>query len=242
MVQWKIGCSGYQYAEWKGLFYPEGLAKSKWFDYYCQQFNTVELNTTFYRFPRVEFLRSWYDRSPAQFTFSVKAPRLITHFKRLKDAQKYIADFYNNVQEGLREKTGGVLFQFPSNFVYEKDHLDRIISLLNPAFTNVVEFRHASWWHEDVFARLRHHRIIFCGMSHPLLPQEVIQTTEKIYYRMHGIPHLYVSRYDLQTLGQVAHVVQQEDATEAYVYFNNTAEGAAIVNARELQDVCELVH
>jgi uncharacterized protein YecE (DUF72 family) len=243
MVQWKIGCSGYQYAEWKGLFYPEGQAKSKWFDYYCQKFNTVELNTTFYRFPRVEFLSSWYERSPIHFTFSVKAPRLITHFKRLKDAQKYLSDFYHNVQEGLREKAGCVLFQFPSNFLYEKDHLDRIISLLDPGFTNVVEFRHASWWDKDIFERLRQRHIIFCGMSHPSLPQEVVQTTEKIYYRMHGIPHLYVSRYGLQTLGQLTHDVHHHDAvTEAYIYFNNTAEGAAIINARELQDVCELVH
>jgi uncharacterized protein YecE (DUF72 family) len=243
MMQWKIGCSGYQYAEWKGIFYPDTLPKSKWFEFYCQHFNSIELNTTFYRFPRVEFLENWYNRAPDQFTFSVKAPRLITHFKRLKDSQKYLADFYSNVKNGLREKAGCILFQFPANFVFEKDLLTRIISLLDPAFNNVVEFRHPSWWDENVFEQLRQHHIIFCGLSHPTLPQEVIQTTERIYYRMHGIPHLYVSRYDLQTLAQMAHDIQQHEAVkEAFVYFNNTAEGAAITNGKELQDVCELVH
>src|SRR5687768_9900518 len=110
MVKWKIGCSGYHYGEWKGMFYPEGLAKSKWFDFYCQHFSTIELNVTFYKFPRVQFLKNWYSKSPLHFTFSVKAPRLITHFKKFKDSQRYLSDFYNTVREGLQEKAGCILF------------------------------------------------------------------------------------------------------------------------------------
>ncbi len=79
MKKWWIGCSGFHYKGWRGKFYPEGLPQKKWFEFYCQYFNTVELNTTFYRFPRIGDLRAWYDRSPDGFRFSVKAPRFITH-------------------------------------------------------------------------------------------------------------------------------------------------------------------
>lgn len=196
MIQWRIGCSGYHYAEWKGQFYPVNLAKAKWFGYYCEHFNTIELNTTFYKFPRVEFLRNWYNISPQQFSFSVKAPRLITHFKKFKDAQRYLLDFYNAVREGLREKAGCVLFQFPANFEFNSDHIDRILNLLDKSFQNVVEFRHPSWWEESILKTFAGHNIIFSGMSHPALPDLVTKTTSTIYYRFHGVPHLFISKYE----------------------------------------------
>jgi uncharacterized protein YecE (DUF72 family) len=115
MLQWKIGCSGYHYTDWKRIFYPEGLSQRKWFEFYSTQFNSLELNMTFYRFPKLDFLQSWYERSPENFTYCVKAPRLITHFKRLNDAQEALNNFYVTVREGLREKLGCVLFQFPSS-------------------------------------------------------------------------------------------------------------------------------
>ena len=106
MINFRIGCSGYHYPEWKGIFYPNDLPKTKWFDLYSEHFNTIELNMTFYKFPRVQFLNKWYDRAPDDFTFSLKAPRVITHFKKLKDSVKYLRDFYLAVGVGLREKTG----------------------------------------------------------------------------------------------------------------------------------------
>src|SRR4051812_19482061 len=130
-MQWKIGCSGYQYAEWKRIFYPEDIPQQKWFEYYSTHFNTLELNVTFYRFPKLAFLQSWYERSPENFLLSVKAPRLITHFKRLNDAQEALGNFYATVKEGLKDKLGFVLFQFPSSFVFEEHRLERIINLLD---------------------------------------------------------------------------------------------------------------
>jgi uncharacterized protein YecE (DUF72 family) len=239
---WKIGCSGYHYTEWKGMFYPEGIPKSKWFEFYCEHFNTIELNVTFYKFPRVESLNGWYGRSPGDFLFSVKAPRLITHFKKFKDAQRYLSDFYNACRDGLREKLGCVLFQFPANFIYDGEKLERILNLLNPTFRNVVEFRHPSWWNEKVFQSLSEHDVAFSGMSHPTLPDGLIQTSKTIYYRLHGIPLLYYSSYQLPALEQLATRIQQADVAEAYIYFNNTAEGSAIMNARQLQEIAELVH
>lgn len=243
MIDFKIGCSGYQYPEWKGIFYPHDLPKAKWFDFYCQHFNTIELNVTFYKFPRVEFLRKWYDRSPDDFTFSVKAPRVITHFKKLKDSSKYLSDFYSSLDRGLREKTGCVLFQFPAQYVYDDEKLDRIVEMLNPNFKNVVEFRHSSWWNDRVYNELQEKGIVFSGMSHPTLPDPVIATSSTIYYRFHGIPHLYVSPYSTADLEVVANSIHVDKVVnEAYIFFNNTMEGAALKNAREFQEIVQLVH
>ena len=240
---WKIGCSGYHYREWEGLFYPADMPRNKWFDFYCEHFSTIELNTTFYKFPRVEALQRWKQRSPEGFIFSVKAPRLITHFKKFKEAQRYLFDFYEAARKGLDEKLGCVLFQFPANFQYDETKLKRIIGLLDPSFTNVLEFRHPTWWNEDVFNALRQRQITFCSMDHPSLPDFVVKTSSIIYHRLHGVPHIYVSRYPTEKLDDLARKIQ--DAGEhqtVYVYFNNTTEGAAVVNAREFLEIAELVH
>lgn len=243
MIQWKIGCSGYHYAEWKGLFYPIDLPKKDWFQFYCRHFNCIELNVTFYKFPRVESLRQWHDRSPENFQFCVKAPRLITHFKKFKDAQRMLSDVYNATGLGLQDKLGPILFQFPSNFVFHDDNLERIISIVDKSFMNVIEFRHMSWWDKKVFKTFSENNITFCGMSHPELPDDVIRTSPTIYYRFHGVPHLYTSSYETEKLERVAaNINKEEGVKDAFVFFNNTAEGAAIQNAKQFQEICELVH
>jgi len=242
MLHLNIGCSGYHYTEWKRIFYPEDIPQRKWFEFYCNHFNSLELNVTFYRFPKVEFLKSWYQRSPHDFIFTVKAPRLITHYKRLNEAQQALQGFYNTINQGLQEKLGFVLFQFPSSFVFEEHRLERIVNLLDHNMKNVVEFRHNSWWQESVFKTFRDNNIAFCGMSHPELPHEVIQTTNSIYYRFHGVPHLYFSRYDSAALEKVASQIQNlQGLQEANVFFNNTAEGAAIENGKQFRELCEAV-
>ena len=241
-MQWKIGCSGYQYAEWKGIFYPHGLSQQKWFEHYAKHFNSLELNTTFYRFPKIDFLKSWYKRSPEEFTFTVKAPRLITHYKRLKEAQDALKNFYDTVNEGLQEKLGFILFQFPSSFTFEEHRLERIISLLDHSKKNVVEFRHESWWMESVYKAFSERNISYCSISHPGLPDDVLKTSENVYYRFHGVPFLYSSKYKENELEKVAQSIQNlKGVKEAYVYFNNTAEAAAIQNAKQFQELCEEV-
>jgi uncharacterized protein YecE (DUF72 family) len=242
MIKFRIGCSGYQYNAWKHFFYPDELPKANWFEFYCQHFNTIELNMTYYKFPRAPLLRKWYDRSPADFTFSVKAPRVITHFKKLNDAKNYLKDFYNAVSAGLQEKTGCVLFQFPSHFQYSENDLERIAELLDPSFRNVVEFRNASWWNTTVYNSLAGREIIFSGMSHPELPDAVVVSNKTLYFRFHGVPHLYSSRYQLADLEAVASQVIESNAKHAYIIFNNAAEGAAITNAKQFQEIIELVH
>jgi uncharacterized protein YecE (DUF72 family) len=242
MLQWKIGCSGYHYSEWKRIFYPDDLVQRKWFEFYTQHFNSLELNVTFYRFPRMNSLQTWYDRSPANFSFSVKAPRLITHYKRLNDAQRVLQDFYKTAKEALKEKLGCVLFQFPSSFVYEEHRLERIVNLLDHSICNVVEFRHPSWWQDAVYNAFTERNIVFCGMSHPELPDKLIRTARRVYYRLHGVPHLYYSKYETQKLEQlVSEINNLDNIDEAFIFFNNTAEGAAILNAKEVQELSEMV-
>src|SRR3954470_2743104 len=117
-IQWRIGCSGFHYKEWKGVFYPKELSAKKWFEYYCEHFDTLELNVTFYRFPELHALQSWYERSPAHFIFAVKAPRLVTHYKKFNDTTGLISNFYNVVRDGLQDKLGCILFQLPPDLEY----------------------------------------------------------------------------------------------------------------------------
>ena len=241
-MEWKIGCSGYHYPDWKRIFYPEDLPQRKWFEYYCEHFNTLELNVTYYKFPRTDTLKSWYDKSPGGFTFTVKAPRHITHFKKFRDAQQMLNDFNGAAKEGLGDKLGCVLFQFPSNFHYDAERLTRLTDMLDVSVRNVLEFRHESWWNPAVYELLKKNKISFCGMSHPLLPDTLIDTSDTVYYRFHGVPHLYNSKYEVQSLEQAVRAIIKTGVREAYVYFNNTADGHAITNAKQLQEICELVH
>jgi uncharacterized protein YecE (DUF72 family) len=235
-IQWHIGCSGFHYKEWKEVFYPKGLPQRKWFDYYCEHFDTLELNVTFYRFPEMASLQNWYNKSPARFLFSVKAPRLITHYKKFEDCASLLADFYTTIRNGLQEKLGCVLFQLPPSLAYTPALLTKIAGQLDPAFNNVIEFRHSSWWNRDVYETLAARHLTFCGISHPQLPDQPIATTDVVYYRFHGVPRLYYSGYSNEFLDTIARNISGfETVKQAFLYFNNTADVIAIANARHLQ-------
>ena len=106
---------------------------------------------SFYRFPQLKMMKNWYIKSPRGFLFAVKAPRLITHLKKLNDCEVLLKDFYNVCREGLKEKLGPVLFQFPPSYQFTEERLAKIISSADPQFTNVIEFRHESWWKKEVY-------------------------------------------------------------------------------------------
>ncbi|WP_139924547.1 DUF72 domain-containing protein [Hymenobacter sp. DG01] len=235
-----VGCSGFSYRDWKGVFYPPELPPRKWFAYYCTQFSTLELNVTFYRMPALAAFEQWYDQSPANFRFAVKAPRQVTHYKKFgPEAEPILADFYGTVWEGLREKLGPVLFQLPPKAAYTEEYLDRILAALDSGFQNVIEFRHPSWWDGEVFRRLARHNVSFVGQSHPLpLPDEVIINTPAVYYRFHGVPELYKSPYSPEFLARVAAEVKAApEAREVYLFFNNGIGGVGALNARQLQEL-----
>lgn len=236
-MKWKIGCSGFYYKEWKELFYPKGLAQKDWFKFYTEHFNTIEINASFYKTPTEKSLEKWYQDSPKDFVFTMKAPRLITHYKQLKDCKTDAADFYHLLNNGLKEKLACVLFQFPPSFSYTEEKLERLLQTLDPNFKNVVEFRHPSWWNENVLIQLAAHHIVFASQSYPKdLPEEVVTNTPTIYYRFHGKPVLYKSTYEVAVL---QHFFEQIPATteEVFVYFNNTWGFGAITNANQLQSL-----
>lgn len=239
-MKWWIGCSGFYYKGWKGKFYPSDLPQSQWFEYYCGIFNTVELNVTFYRIPKSKVFRDWYDRSPKTFRFAVKAPRLITHFRRFHNVAESVTSFYDLVSTNLREKLGPVLFQLHPQMKFSYENIDRIMQVLNPAFMNVVEFRDTTWWNDEAIKLLGDHGATFCSISYPQLPDEFLSTSRIAYYRFHGVPQLYRSAYRKQKLRSVFEAITEtKRVREAYVYFNNDIDVAAVSNAKTLRRIVE---
>lgn len=235
MIETWIGCSGFHYKEWKEVFYPKGLPQRKWFDYYSGKFNTLELNTTFYRFPQLRFLQNWYNKSPEVYRFSAKAPRLITHYKQFKDSKRMLSDFYGTCRDGLADKLGCILFQLPDRIRFSEEMLARIIEHMDPGFRNVVEFRDASWWQNKVYTELAKNDIQFCGISYPGLPEKVMHNTSIIYYRFHGIPRLYKSCYKKDAIINTGdQLLKNRKTKQAFIYFNNTWGTGALRNARQL--------
>jgi uncharacterized protein YecE (DUF72 family) len=240
-IEWHIGCSGFHYKEWKEEFYPKGLPQRKWFDYYAEHFNTLELNVTFYRFPTLKMLQGWYEKAPEGFSFSAKVPRSITHYKRFNETETMMADFYSLLSEGLREKIACVLFQLPPTFSYDEEKLERILSQADPAFQNAIEFRNDTWWRGDVMERLAKESISFCGVSFPkIVHDQAVINAPVCYYRFHGVPKLFYSEYEPAFIERVAgEIMNDGKVKKAFVYFNNTASLAALHNAKTFKNLVE---
>lgn len=235
-----LGCSGYFYWGWRGRFYPENLKSKDWLSFYAGIFNTVELNSTFYSFPKRENLKRLKRSVPEGFTFSVKANRSITHLRRFRETEDMIEKFYLEVSDGLGNRLGPVLFQMPPSYRYSEDNLERILKQLKGDFINVLEFRHTSWWREEVFSILRSEGVVFCSVSFPGLPEELVETSNKVYIRFHGKEGKYRYRYSKEELKIWAESIRGSGAEEVYVYFNNDYNANAPDNCRELMNLLRI--
>ncbi|WP_332030898.1 DUF72 domain-containing protein, partial [Kaistella sp.] len=204
------------------------------------QFNPVEINSTFYRRPRPQTLQNWYERTGEDFKFFIKIPKTITHIKRLKDTTAETGDFCNHIHSGIKEKLAGFLFQLPPTFHFSEEHLEKVIETVDPEFLNVVEFRHKSWWNEEVFKTLKEKNIVFSGVSFPKdIPYEFITNSNKFaYYRLHGVPVLFKSEYSEEELMSLADEIKKAKET-VFVFFNNTWGTAALKNALFLKKLLE---
>jgi uncharacterized protein YecE (DUF72 family) len=229
-----VGCSSFNESYWKGIFYPDALPAKDRFAYYCQYFNTYEMNNTFYKFPTAKVLQGWYAKAPDGFLFSVKMYKGVTHFKRFDECERLIAEFYAVCRENLKEKLACVLFQLPPSFSYSEEKLEMILNAVDHSFTNAIEFRNESWWRDDVYEALHEKGVIFCNVSYPKLPETTIATTPIGYIRFHGVPKLFYSGYGHDELQRWHDDIMRRDWEKAFIYFNNTASEHGILDALEL--------
>jgi uncharacterized protein YecE (DUF72 family) len=232
----QIGCSSYNNRYWKGVFYPQDLPTSKWFDYYCRHFDTYEMNGTFYKFPTLRIFENWYKKVPEHFLFSVKAPKDITHFKKFIGCEALLSEFYDLCATGLKEKLGPILFQLPPSYSFTPERLQDVINSLDKKFLNVVEFRHQSWWNEEVWNALSQNNITFCSVSYPGLPEDILTQFPLIYIRLHGNKKLFYSGYSKEDLEKIK-MTFSDSSKQVFIYFNNTAGIEGIQNALDFKEI-----
>jgi uncharacterized protein YecE (DUF72 family) len=229
-----VGCSGWRYWKWRDSFYA-GVRQENWFEHYLKRFDTVEINASFYSWPTVANVQAWR-RQPGKkkFVYTVKVCELITHVKRFKGTKTLIRDF-GVIAEILGEQMGCFLFQLPPSYRYTKARLDAIVGQLDPARRNVVEFRHSSWCNEEVYDAFREAGIVFCSCSGPRLPDELIQTADEVYIRLHGPKRWYRHDYSKAELAMWADRIKLSGAKRAWIYFNNDNDAHAPKNATDLR-------
>ncbi|MGO4677401.1 DUF72 domain-containing protein [Bosea sp. 2YAB26] len=234
-----VGCSGWFYWKWGGQFYPAQMPTGEWFSHYAKQFDTVEINASFYSWPTVANVRSWL-RQPGDrnFIYTVKVCELITHIKRFEGTKTLVKDF-GAIADILGPRMGCLLFQLPPSYKFTKVRLTRILSQLDPARRNVVEFRHASWWNETVYAAFRETGTIFCSCSGPRLPDDLVRTADEVYLRLHGPERWYRHDYSDDELKIWADKIHASGANRAWIYFNNDYEGFAPKNALAMRRLLE---
>lgn len=231
-----IGCSGFYYSSWRNGFYPPGLPSAKWLEYYSSVFNTVELNSTFYRQPQLSALKRYASVVPEGFVFAVKMSRYLTHIKRLIHCAEEVDQFQDLIYNGLQDKLGAFLFQLPPTFKYSAENLEHVLANVPSGPQNVVEFRHQSWWNHDTREALERQNITFCNVDYPGLNTPFMMSTDTFYFRAHGNPVLFKSRYEIGRLCEFKDAVPAE-AAEHFVYFNNTYYEGGYSNAKEMHEL-----
>jgi uncharacterized protein YecE (DUF72 family) len=235
-----VGCSGWHYEHWRGLYYPEDLPKSKWLPFYAGQFTTVELNNSFYRLPSEKAFTSWRESTPDGFVFAVKMSRFITHIKRLRNLDSAVETFLSRAVL-LRQKLGPLLYQLPPSMKRNDELLQDFLSSLPPEYRHVIEFRHESWIDDGVFDMLRRHNVGLCVFDMPGLSCPLVATTDFAYVRFHGREGLYSSRYSDDELRRWAEriVGLGQNVRTTYIYFNNDAAAFAVKNAMTLKNLLD---
>lgn len=240
----RIGTSGWHYSHWEGLYYPVGLPKSKWFEYYAKDFDTVEINNTFYQLPKQETFKNWRKQAPKNFLYAIKANRFITHIKRLKDAEETLPRFFERA-ELLKENLGPILYQLPPSFHKDLDRLGYFLHVLSrigkSGFgrnrTAVFEFRHESWFSQDTYDLLDKFGVGFCIHDLSGVPTPRVITGKIIYVRFHGTIGRYDGNYPKSRLKNWADWIKENisQVGGVYAYFNNDAHAYALYNAMTLR-------
>jgi uncharacterized protein YecE (DUF72 family) len=256
MGEIRVGCSGWSYKDWVGPFYPDGTAPKDMFTRYMEHFDTVEINSTFYRIPNEYMVKSWANRSGDDFRFSAKIYQAVTHEKEMRSVRPVYEQYMASMLP-LKSKVGSILIQMPQRFKASEANYALLEDFLSMLHTNVAftaEFRDRSWFNEDTFKLLETYNVAFCVVSQPqfkgLIPPEPIVTADHAYMRFHGLnykkwysgegsaryDYLY-SKEELEDWKPKVQGMQEEAAKTVYVYFNNHPSGQAPANAKMMMDL-----
>ena len=232
MATFWVGTSGYNYKEWKGSFYPSDLAEQEMLKYYAQRFSTVEINYTFYRMPNVRTLQGWAKETPEPFSFSLKAPRRITHDLRLRDAADPLT-YFCETAKALKTKLGAMLFQLPPFLKKDVSRLEDFLHQVPPGFRPAFEFRNPSWFADDVYECLRRFDVALCIAEHEDRSAPFEQTASFGYFRLRR------PDYTDEELAQCAQRLSDASArwNEIFVYFKHEAAGKGPMLAAKLYNL-----
>ncbi|HSB28089.1 MAG TPA: DUF72 domain-containing protein [Pyrinomonadaceae bacterium] len=219
MTNLYVGTSGYSYKEWKGSFYPEKLPAKDMLPYYAERLKAVELNNTFYRLPKREMVESWKNQVPDNFRFSVKASQRITHFKRLKEAEEATRYMLDTVM-ALEDHLGVVLFQLPPNMKKDLERLDTFLKILPAELPAAFEFRHPTWFDDEIVELLKHDNRALCVSDTDDLPANHIdRTADWGYLRLRRV------NYSKANLLDWIERIKLQNWRDTYVFFKHEDEG-----------------
>lgn len=230
--QLRIGTSGWVYRDWRGRFYPQGMAQREWLAHYAARFSTVEVNTTFYRLPPVTMVEGWRARVPEGFAFVAKGSRYLTHMKRLLDVDVGVHRFFERLAP-LGPTLAVVLWQLPPTMQLDLGRLDRFLAALPGSVRHAVEFRHPSWQVDEAYALLDRHATINVNVSGPQLPADLVVTGGSAYVRFHGLAPGYSYDYTDDDLRPWAEHLRRVGT--GFAFFNNDVGGHAVANATQLE-------
>jgi uncharacterized protein YecE (DUF72 family) len=235
----RIGCSGWNYKHWRERVYPRGCPAARWLEYYAGLFDTVEVNTTFYRLPMRDAVARWVEQAPEDFVFAVKMSRYITHLKRLTDLEGGVRRFYERIEPLVdSRKLGPVLWQLPPNFKRDDERLASALAAL-PLGRHCFEFREPSWYHVEVYALLREHGVALVVPDSPKYPFRTLDlTADWTFVRFHHGSRGRRGNYSESELQEwAARIEEWRREVDVYAYFNNDWEGFAVANGLRLREL-----
>ncbi len=227
-----IGTSGFQYSEWKGTFYPEDLSTAKMLPFYAERLSTTEVNYTFRRIPSAKTIQGWWDASPERFRFSLKAPQKVTHFAKLRNCGDTLRYFYQVISD-LESKLGVVLFQLPPAFKKDASLLGAFLDDFPPGMRTAFEFRHASWFDDEVFVLLKNKNVALCIADSDKLATPLVVTSDYGYLRLRR------EDYQAADVARWAETIriQKERWSDTFVYFKHEESGMGPRLATQLRGI-----
>jgi uncharacterized protein YecE (DUF72 family) len=230
-----IGTSGWHYKHWKNKFYPAEIGDRDQLEYYSRQFNSVEINNTFYNLPLVTTFSQWKDKVPEGFLFAIKASRFITHMKKLNVGKAELNKLFNRIKK-LGKKTGPVLFQLPPLWKLNIERFESFLKKLPDGYQYAFEFRNDSWYDENVYELLNKYKCAFCIYELAGHTSPKIVTGGIIYIRLHGPGDKYQGKYKISELKKWLRFVKEhwKSTTSIYIYFDNDQNAYAAENAKQM--------